>query len=46
MTANRFCNGVTRRDFIHLGSASLFGLGLNLPTMLRAKDEGPWVIRH
>ena len=39
MTATRFCNGVTRRDFIHLGTASLFGLGLNVPTLLRAQER-------
>src|SRR5271167_2304669 len=39
MTTNRFCNGVTRRDFIHLGAASLFGMGLNLPTLLQARER-------
>ena len=39
MPAKRFCNGVTRRDFIHLGTAGLFGLGLNLPTLLRAQER-------
>src|ERR1700726_4990290 len=39
MTATRFCNGVTRRDFIHLGTASLFGLGLNVPTLVRAQER-------
>lgn len=39
MTVKRFCNGVTRRDFIHLGAASAFGFGLNLPTLLRASER-------
>src|SRR5450755_196096 len=39
MNARRFCNGVTRRDFIHLGAASAFGLGLNLPTILQAQER-------
>ena len=28
---NQFCDGVTRRDFLRVGTASLFGLGLGLP---------------
>src|SRR5437660_3414752 len=36
MTMKRYCNGATRRDFLHLGAAGLFGMGLNLPTLLRA----------
>lgn len=39
MTANRFCNGINRRDFIHLGAAGAFGLGLNLPTILQAQER-------
>src|SRR5579863_8075699 len=39
MRVNRFCNGVSRRDFIHVGTASLFGLGLNLPTLLQAQER-------
>ncbi len=39
MTAKRFCNGVTRRDFLHLGAAGVFGLGLNLPTILQAQER-------
>ncbi len=39
MTAKRFCNGVTRRDFIHLGAAGAFGFGLNLPTILQAQER-------
>ena len=37
MTANRFCNGATRRDFIRIGTAGAFGLGLNLPSILQAQ---------
>jgi len=32
-----FCDGVTRRDFLHAGS--LAGLGLTLPQYLRARDN-------
>jgi hypothetical protein len=39
MTTNRYCNGVTRRDFIHLGAAGAFGLGVNLPTILQAQER-------
>src|SRR5471032_3347977 len=39
MTANRFCNGVTRRDFVRIGTAGVFGLGLNLPTILQAQER-------
>ncbi len=40
----RFCDGTTRRDFLRIGSASLFGVGLTLSDMLRlqamAKEQG------
>src|SRR5438874_11119588 len=40
----RFCDGLSRRDFLHLGSAGLFGMGLTLPALLegraRAAVEG------
>lgn len=39
MTVHPRCTGVSRRDFIHLGAAGLFGLGLNVPTMLRAQER-------
>jgi hypothetical protein len=39
MNAKRFCTGVTRRDFIHLGTAGVFGLGLNMPTILQAQER-------
>jgi uncharacterized protein (DUF1501 family) len=29
-----FCDGVARRDFLRLGAASVFGLGLTLPELL------------
>src|SRR4051812_41811582 len=38
MTVSRLCNGVTRRDFIHLGTAGAFGMGLNLPSLLQAQQ--------
>ena len=33
-----FCDGVTRRDAIRVGTASLFGSALGLPQLLRAAD--------
>jgi uncharacterized protein (DUF1501 family) len=39
MPAKRLCNGVSRRDFIHLGIAGAFGIGLNLPTILQAQER-------
>jgi hypothetical protein len=39
-----FCDGIARRDFLRLGTAGLFGLGLTLPDLLarqaRAAEEG------
>src|SRR4051812_48975122 len=29
-----FCNGLARRDFLRLGTAGVFGLGLTLPDLL------------
>src|SRR5579862_6723001 len=47
MTVTRkytFCDGIARRDFLRLGTASVFGMGLTLPTMLslqaRAAEVG------
>jgi hypothetical protein len=37
MTKKPFCNGVTRRDFIHVGAAGIFGMGLTLPQVLQAQ---------
>ena len=34
-----FCNGVTRRDFIHMGAAGVFGMGLTLPQILQAQER-------
>ena len=34
MTVRRFCDGIQRRDFLRMGTASLFGLGLTLPRLL------------
>ena len=39
MTKKRFCNGVTRRDFIHMGAAGIFGMGLTLPQVLHAQAQ-------
>src|SRR5437764_3017892 len=33
-----FCDGITRRDAIRVGTASLFGASLGLPQLLRASD--------
>jgi hypothetical protein len=39
-----FCDGIARRDFLRLGTASLIGMGLTLPHLLtaqaRAADQG------
>ena len=45
MTPHRsFCDGIARRDFLRLGTASVFGLGLTLPDILarqaRAAETG------
>ena len=52
MAARRFCDGIRRRDFLRVGSAGLFGLGLTLPRLLeraqrvfvtlRDSRGGPW----
>jgi uncharacterized protein (DUF1501 family) len=42
-----FCDSVGRRDFLRLGTAGLFGMGLSMPALLRAEahaqsaGEGP-----
>lgn len=36
-----FCDGMTRRDFLHAGSLSMLGLGLPGLHALRARGEGP-----
>lgn len=39
-----YCDGIARRDFLRLGSAGLFGMGLSLPQLLegqaRAAEQG------
>lgn len=44
MNRQSFCDGLVRRDFLRLGTASLFGLGFDLPSLLarqaRAAAEG------
>jgi uncharacterized protein (DUF1501 family) len=45
MTAHRiFCDGIARRDFLRLGTASVFGAGLTLPGTLAgqawAREQG------
>src|SRR5258708_35052332 len=39
MTATPLCNGVTRRDVIRLGTASVFGMGFGLPAILQAQER-------
>ncbi len=42
-----FCDGIARRDFLRLGTASAFGMGLTLPALLaaRAGAAAPFVKR-
>ncbi len=44
MTRRRFCDGVNRRDFVRMGTASVFGMSLTLPDLLaaqaRASEQG------
>jgi hypothetical protein len=42
-----FCDGLGRRDFLRLGTASAFGMGLTLPALLaaRASAAAPFVKR-
>jgi uncharacterized protein (DUF1501 family) len=39
VTKRSFCDGVTRRDFVRLGTVSLFGLGITLPDLLAARAQ-------
>src|SRR4051812_15959766 len=41
MTTRSFCDGLTRRDALRLGSAGLFGLGLSLPRLLELQAAAP-----
>jgi uncharacterized protein (DUF1501 family) len=34
---HRFCDGLSRRDFLHLGTAGLFGTALTLPGILEGR---------
>ena len=36
-TSDRFCDGVSRRDFIRVGTLASAGLGMSLPSLLRAE---------
>src|SRR5262245_64440559 len=36
---NTFCDGIHRRDFLRLGTAGLFGMGLTLPHILQAAER-------
>jgi len=37
MTNRPFCDGISRRDFVRLGSASVLGMSFTLPDLLAAK---------
>src|SRR5437870_5481189 len=37
MTNRPFCDGLSRRDFVQLGTASLFGMSFTLPGLLAAR---------
>src|SRR4051812_2218587 len=41
MSNRTFCDGLTRRDALRLGTAGLFGLGLTLPDMLSLQAAAP-----
>jgi uncharacterized protein (DUF1501 family) len=36
---SNFCDGIARRDFLRLGSAGLFGMGLTLPRILQGQAQ-------
>lgn len=36
---NRYCDNLPRRDFLRLGTAGFFGLGLGLPQLLAAESK-------
>jgi hypothetical protein len=38
---HRFCDGVSRRDFLKAGALGLGGMSLSLADMLRARADGP-----
>lgn len=35
-----YCDGIVRRDFLRLGTAGLFGMGLSLPRLLERRARG------
>src|SRR4051794_21033922 len=37
MAKRPFCDGISRRDFVRVGTASLFGLSFTLPGLLAAR---------
>src|SRR5947207_3233483 len=39
--SNRFCDGLSRRDVIRAGAASLFGMSLTLPDLMKATAQAP-----
>jgi uncharacterized protein (DUF1501 family) len=40
-TRPKFCDGISRRDLLRLGTASVFGLGLTLPRLLELEAAAP-----
>ena len=38
----RLCNGITRRDLLHVGGISALGLSLNNPPRIRGRPLPPW----
>ena len=32
-----YCDGLSRRSFLHVGAAGVFGMGVNLPQLLAAE---------
>jgi hypothetical protein len=45
MTGAPFCDGIQRRDFLRLGTAGLFGMGITLPGLLATQARAS-VFRH
>jgi uncharacterized protein (DUF1501 family) len=39
MTTKFFCDGIERRDFLRLGTAGLFGMGITLPGLLSIEAQ-------
>ncbi|HYT91970.1 MAG TPA: DUF1501 domain-containing protein [Gemmataceae bacterium] len=35
MTSRKFCDGLQRRDFLRIGAAGIFGMGVTLPDLLQ-----------